>query len=114
MSVKVSLQEAQKDLPELLDQLARTEEEFVVQINGKDCAVIVSAKQWRRRGVARRLDAQSSELRLSKDQQARTERLLSAKKSRSLTPAERRELKRLLEECDKVMLRRAAAMETIL
>lgn len=114
MSVKVSLQKAQKDLPELLDQLARTDEEFVVQRDGKDCAVIVSARQWRRRRLAERLDALSSGLRLSKDQQARTERLLSVKKRRTLTAAERRELKGLLQECDAVMMRRATAMETIL
>jgi hypothetical protein len=110
MSIRISLQKAQDNLPQLLEQLA----EFVVQRNGKDCAVIVSARQWRRRGVAKSLDVLSPALRLSIDRQARAELLLSAKNQRSLTAAERRELKGLLQECDAVLLRRAVAIETVL
>jgi prevent-host-death family protein len=43
MSVKVSLHQLRNQLPELLDQLVKTGEKYVVQRDGKDCAVIVSA-----------------------------------------------------------------------
>lgn len=81
MSVKVSLQQAQNDQSQLLEKVAATGEEFVVQRDGKDCAVIISAKQWRRRRAAQRLDGLSVGQRLSGTQQARAETLLAAKKS---------------------------------
>ena len=114
MSIKVSLQQAQDDLSILLEKIAATGEEFVVQRDGKDCAVIVSAKQWRRRRATERLDRLPSAQRLSSAKQARVELLLDAKKKRSLTAVERAELKSLLVESDDVMLRRAAALDTIL
>jgi antitoxin (DNA-binding transcriptional repressor) of toxin-antitoxin stability system len=114
MSVKVTLGQVQSDLPELLDQLAKTGEEFVVQRGGKDCAVIVSARQWRRRKVAQHLDELGFTPRLAKALQKRAEVLLAAKKNRSLTTAERSELKELLERCDEVLLQRARALDDIL
>src|SRR5437868_987495 len=111
MSVKVSLQEAQHDLSGLLNQLAATGEEFIVQHNGKDCAVIVSAKQWRRRKAAEKLDAADAAQRLSGDLQTRAQILLAAKKQRSLTAAERKELAKILKECDAIMTRRAKALD---
>ena len=58
-----------------------------------------------------RLDKLGDAYRLSRSKQARAEELLDAKKERSLTVAERRELKDLLRECDEIMLRRAAALD---
>jgi len=113
MSVKVSLRQFQDRLPELLDQVVNTGEEYVVQRNGKDCAVLVSARQWRRHTVAERLDRLGLEYRLSREKQARAEALLAKYKQRTLSPAERRELKALLQECDAVMLRRAEALDRI-
>ena len=114
MSVKVSLQKVQNDLSALLEQVSATGEEFVVQRDGKDCAVIVSAKQWRRRRVAERLDGLSSAQRLSSAQQTRIEMLLATKQVRTLTAAEQRKLNDLLQECDAVMLRRAAELDKLL
>ena len=82
-----------------------------MQRDGKDCAVLVSAQHWRRRTVAVRLDGLGPEYRLSREKQARAEMLLAKNKRRTLSPAERRELKALLEECDAVMLRRAEALD---
>src|SRR5438034_364457 len=101
MSVKVSLHQLQDRLPELLDQVVKHGEQCVVQRDGKDCAVIVSARQWRRRSLSRRLDTLGPEYRLASDRQARAEALLAAKQDRLLTPAERRELKTLLRESDR-------------
>jgi prevent-host-death family protein len=114
MSVKVSLHQAQSELPELLDHVVKTGEEYVVQRDGKDCAVIVSARQWRRRWVGERLDALGADYRLSSAKQARANRLLAARQQRSLTPVERRELKALLRESDAILRRRAQALDQIL
>ncbi len=111
MSTRISVKQVESDLSALLDQVSRTGEEFVVQREGKDCAVIVSARQWRRRNAARQLDATESAGRLPKIHQQRVEVLLEAKKKRTLTSAERQELKDLLRESDAVMLRRAKALD---
>ena len=100
MTVKVSLHQAQHRLPEL----------FVVQRNGKDCAVLVSARQWRRT-LGAQLDALGPQYRLPAKKQKRAEQLLAAKQQRSLTAAEGRELKSLLRESVVIMLRRASALE---
>jgi prevent-host-death family protein len=113
MSVKVSLHELQTQLLELLDQVVETDEEYVVQRGGKDCAVLVSARQWRRRTISQRLDGLGPAYRLTPTKQARAEKLLGAKQRRALTSAERRELKSLLLECDAILRRRAAALDRL-
>ena len=89
VSVKVSLRQFQDRLPELLDQVVNTEEEYVVQRNGKNYAVLVSARQWRRRTIAERLGRLGPEYRLPRQKQARAEALLAKSKRRTLSPAER-------------------------
>jgi len=111
MSKKVSVQQVRDQLPELLDQVVEAGEEYVVQRNGKDCAVIVGARQWRRRRVGQRLDDLGAAYRLSPAKQARAEELVARRQQRSLTAAERRELRALLQECDAILLRRAAALD---
>jgi prevent-host-death family protein len=111
MSVRVSLHQLQDRLPELLDQVVKNGEECVVQRDGKDCAVLVSARQWRRRAAGRRLNALGPAYRLPRAEQARADKLLAAQQQRPLTPAERRELKVLLRKCDGVLRRRAEALD---
>jgi len=111
MTVKVSLHQAQHRLPELLDRVVTAGEEYVVQRNGKDCAVLVSARQWRQRTLGAQLDALGPQYRLPAKKQKRAEQLLAAKQQRSLTAAEGRELKSLLRESVVIMLRRASALE---
>jgi prevent-host-death family protein len=111
MSIKVSLHQLQNQLPDLLDQVVKNGEEYIVQRDGKDYAVIVSARQWRRRTLGERLDGLGPAYRLVRPKQARAEQLLAAKKQRPLTVAERREFRALLQECDAILLRRAAALD---
>ena len=113
MSRKVSLDQLQDRLPELVDRVVQTGEEYVVQRDGKDCAVLVSARQWRRRTAGQRLDTLGPAYRLSRAKQARAETLLTAKQKRPLTATERSELKALLQECDTILLRRATGLDQL-
>jgi prevent-host-death family protein len=136
MSLKVTVRQLQEQLPDLLDRAVKNGEECIVQRNGKDYAVLVSAKAWRRhtkdngrprpapmkakeqqrrvREIGKRLDALGPEYRLSKEKQARIKALLEKNKDGLLTRAERRDLNALLRESEEVMLRRAEAMDKIL
>jgi prevent-host-death family protein len=133
MSVKVSVHQLREQLPELLDRAVESGEECIIQRDGQDYAVLVSAREWqrrahdldhgqppsariaaqerRRREVGRALDALGPEYRLSPEKQARAEELLERKER--LTPDERGELEELLRESDAVILRRAEALKRI-
>ena len=113
MSVKVSLHQLQNRLSELLDDAVKSGEEYVVQRNGKDYAVIVGLQEWRRRTLSKRLDALGPAHRLSRDKQGRMEELLEADKAGSLNRAQRRELKELLRECDIILANRSAALDRL-
>jgi prevent-host-death family protein len=136
MSVRVTLHQLQEQLPELLDRAVESGEECVVQRDGEDYAVIISAREWQQQKsnrelgqpsvtstgsenprieeIGRRLDALGPEYRLSSDRQERMEELLEREKRTPLTPAERSELEALAEECDQIMLRRAQALHRVL
>jgi PHD/YefM family antitoxin component YafN of YafNO toxin-antitoxin module len=114
MSAKVSLHQLQMRLAELLDKVDKNDQAYVVQRDGKDCAVIVSTRRWRRRTVGENLDALGSAYRLTRSKQARADQLLAAKEKSRLTAPQRRELQALLRECDAIMLRRAAALDRVL
>ncbi len=111
MSVKVTIRQLQQQLPDLLDRAVVTGEEYIVEQNGKDYAVIVSARQWKRRKVGRRLDALGAAYRLDPEKQSRTERLLARRRRGRLSRADRQELNSLLRESNAIMLRRAQAMD---
>jgi prevent-host-death family protein len=113
LSMKITIRQLQERLPELLDQAVETGEEYIVERNGKDYAVIVSAREWKRRIVGRRLDALGPAYRLMPAKQARTEELLERNKEGRLSRRERRELNALLNECDRIMLHRANAMDRL-
>jgi antitoxin (DNA-binding transcriptional repressor) of toxin-antitoxin stability system len=114
MSVKVTIHQLQEQLPALLEHTVQSGEECIVQRDGKDYAVIVSARGWRRRTLGRRLDALGPQYQLAKEKQERVEELLAKSQESRLTRAERRDLNALLQECDAIMLRRAAALDTSL
>jgi prevent-host-death family protein len=99
----------QEQLPGLLDHAAESEDPVLVQRQGKDDVVIVSARQWKRLLTGKRLDSLGPAFRLSAKKQKRAEELL-AKKTR-LSRAERGELDALLRECDNIMVRRAGALD---
>jgi prevent-host-death family protein len=113
MSTKLTIRELQERLPEVLDQAVETGEEYVVQRNGKDYAVVVSAREWKRRTLGKSLDARGAAFRLAADKQRHAEALLAESKLRRLTSAERAELDGLLRECDEIMLNRAQAMDKV-
>lgn len=112
MSVKVTVRQLQEQLTNLLDRTVKDGEECIVQRNGEDYAVIISANKWRRI-IGEKLDALGPDFRLAKQRQVRAEELLAKNKEGCLTRAERRELDALLRECDDVMLRRAEAMDSL-
>jgi prevent-host-death family protein len=114
MSVKVSVHQLQDRLPEVLNEVVSNGEEAIVQRNGRDYAVIVSMREWRRRRAGERLDALGSKYRLGRDKQARTEQLLARHRHKGLTAAEQRELRALLAECDRILLRRAKTLDSVL
>jgi prevent-host-death family protein len=133
MSVRVSLDELQEQLPELLDRAVERGEECIVQREGEDYAVIIGVREWRRRTaqephtsalasaqeearsqeIGQRLDALGPAYRLSSEKQARLEELLARRERESLTAAERREVEALAAESDEIMLRRAQALRRI-
>jgi PHD/YefM family antitoxin component YafN of YafNO toxin-antitoxin module len=113
MSAKLPIRELPERVQQILDRAIRTGQECVVERNGKDYAVIVSARAWRRRTVGRLLDKQGPGLRLDSAKQLRAEQLLAKQKAHRLTRVERRSLNNLLRECDALIRRRADAMDRL-
>jgi prevent-host-death family protein len=136
MSVRITVHQLQEQLPELLDHTVESGEECIIERNGEEYAVLVSAREWRQRRegpstadpnpewttdqrdqdhrlreVGAKLDALGPEYRLSPEKQRRAEELLA--KEGNLDRAERRELGALLRESDEIMLRRAEALQRI-
>jgi prevent-host-death family protein len=114
MSVKVTVRQLQEQLPTVLDRAVKDGEVCIIERNGEEYAVIVSAREWRRRTVGEQLDALGPPYRLAKEKQARAEELLAKRQQGRLPRAEQRELNALLRECDDIMLRRAEAMDRVL
>lgn len=106
MSVNVTVSQLQEHLPEILNRTIAVDDVCVIERNGENIAVIVSLRQWRRT-VGEQLDALGAGYRFATDKQQRTEELLAKER---LTRAERRELDRLLDEADEILLRRAEAL----
>ena len=111
--MKVTVHQLQEQLPALLEHTVQSGEECIVQRQGKDYAIVVSARAWRQRTLGRRLDALGPAYRLTKEKQERVETLVAKRQGRRLTSAEQRELSDLLQECDEIMLRRAKALDTL-
>ena|SRR5437879_4608306 len=136
MSVRITVCQLQEQLPELLDHAVESGEEYIIERDGKEYAVLISARKWRQphlasgrdtsapnglegqsdpdrrlREIGAKLDALGPEYRLSPEKQARAEELLA--KAGDLDRTERRELRALLRESDAIMLRRAEALERI-
>jgi antitoxin (DNA-binding transcriptional repressor) of toxin-antitoxin stability system len=114
MSVKVTVRQVQEQLPELMQRAVETGESCVVQRDGRDYAVIVGVREWKRRRLGTSLDSLGPAYRLTIIQQQRTEELLAESKQRRLTRAEQRELNTLVYESEEVLLRRTAALERLL
>lgn len=113
MTVKLTLRQLQQELPELLDHATESGDPVLVQRQGKEDVVIVSARQWRRLSMGKRLDAMGPGFRVPSQKQKRAEELLAINKEGRISAAQRRELDGLLEEADEIMLRRAKALDEI-
>lgn len=113
MSIRVNVSQLREQLPELLDRAVQDDEVCLIERNGEPYAVIVSAREWRRQTIGKRLDALGPQYRLSKEQQRRIEELLARGEEGRLTRTERRELNALLRTSEEVMLRRAEAMDRV-
>ncbi len=113
MSVKVTVRQGQAQFAELMQHAVDTGEACVIQQDGRDYAVIVGMREWKRRSLGRNLDALGPEYRLTQVQQLRTEELLEQGKQRRLTRAEQRELDALLHESEEVLTRRTAALDRL-
>jgi antitoxin (DNA-binding transcriptional repressor) of toxin-antitoxin stability system len=111
--MKVSVHQLKEQLPALLEQAVQSGEECIVQRQGKDYAVLVSARAWRQRTLGKRLDALGPQYRFTSEQHARMETLVTKRQERRLTKAEQRELTALLHESDEIMLRRAEALDSL-
>jgi len=113
MSLNVTFRQLQKHLPDILDRAVNEDEVCIIDRGGETYAVIVSARQWRRHTIGKKLDALGPDYRLAKEKQKRAEELLAESKRRRLSRAERRELDGLLSQADRIMLRRAQAMDRV-
>jgi prevent-host-death family protein len=135
MSVRVTVHQLRDQLPELLERAVQSGQECIVQRDGEDYAVIVSADQWlqrkarenraasadraadeeeaRVREVGQRLDALGPEYRLPVERQMRMEELFARREKGSLTAAEQLEIEALVAQCDEIMLRRAQALSRV-
>jgi prevent-host-death family protein len=111
MSMRVTVRQLREHLPNILDRAVKDDQPCIIERGGETYAVIVSARQWRRHTIGKQLDALGPEYRLAKEKQARAEELLSESKRRHLARGERRELNALLRDSERVMLRRAEAMD---
>lgn len=110
MNVTVSVNQLEKNLPEILNRTVTDDDICVIERNGENIAVIVSLREWKRRTVGEQLDALGNDYKLSTDKQRRTEKLLSKE---HLNRTEEAELEALLREADDILLRRAEALDKL-
>ncbi len=110
MSVTISINQLQKDLPEILNRALADDDVRLIERNGENIAVIVSLREWQRRTLNARLDALGPAYHFATGKQQRTEELLSQER---LTETEEKELAALLQEADNIILRRAQALDSL-
>lgn len=113
MTFRVTMHQFKESAEDHLVKAVEGGEPCVVRRNGKDYAVILNHRDWERREWGRQLDLLGPEYRVSPVQQQRAEELCEEQGRRKLTTEERRELRLLLKEFEKIMLRRAKAMEQL-
>lgn len=113
MSFRVTMRQIKESAEDCVVKAVEDGEPCVVRRNGKNYAVILGHEEWERWELGRQLDSLGSEYRVSPAQQKRAEVLCDEQGRRELTAEERRELRQLVKEFDKVMLRRAKALERL-
>jgi PHD/YefM family antitoxin component YafN of YafNO toxin-antitoxin module len=134
MSTTLSVKEAQTQLPELVARAARDDEPCYIEHNGEAAVVLVSLRQWQRRGDGHedapastaedqehRIAAYQEKLAqlgpdywLPADQQARLKELVEKQElGAPLTSAEGKELRRLLKRHEQLLVKRASALHAM-
>ncbi len=133
MSVRVTLEQFREQFPELIGRAAESDEAYIIERDGEEFAVLVSAREWRRRTqngdppalalagapdlerrrqmVGDRLDGLGSEFRLASEKRARIMDLIRRKAT--LSALERHELEELVGEADELTLKRAEALDRL-
>lgn len=131
MSTTLSIQEAQEILPELVWRVSKDDEPCFIRRKGRPVVILVSLKQWRRRtkdrtktsltnvqqrirDYQRKMKRLGSDFWLSTVQQMRLRALVEKEDlSEDLTPAEQKDLRRLLRLQEELMAKRAMAMQVM-
>jgi antitoxin (DNA-binding transcriptional repressor) of toxin-antitoxin stability system len=131
MATKISMRQAQAELPDLIGQTVRDKEPCFIQQKGKTVAVLVGLPAWqaRQRRTREEMDRnQKSRLRAyetkmkrlgpeywpAEDQQKRLRELVEKDDSgEPLTREERGELRLLLKRHEQFMIKQAAAMQAL-
>jgi prevent-host-death family protein len=131
MSTTLSISEAQAQLPDLVARAAQDAEPCFIEQNGEAVAVLVSLRSWQRRAhgqdanpataaeeqkrrlhtYQKAMEQLGPEYWLPPKQQARLGELVQKEDSAEpLTPSEQKELSRLCERHEQLMVKRASAM----
>jgi hypothetical protein len=134
MSTTLSVAEAQTQLPELVARASMDAEPCYIEHNGRAVAVLVSLRQWQQQGQGsedadtslaqereRRISAYQDKMAqlgpeywLSVDQQARLKELVEKQElGAPLTPAQGKELRRLLKRHEQLLVKRASALHAM-
>jgi prevent-host-death family protein len=122
MGSKVTVCDAQDNLTDLLARVERAGERFVVEHNGKPLGAIVSLadleriEQWIGDGKSRRLHQKlGRRYTLSPAKAKRLKELVEKEDEEEfLTAAENRELKQLLKEHEKLVVKRAQRLGEVI
>jgi PHD/YefM family antitoxin component YafN of YafNO toxin-antitoxin module len=113
MSLRATVRQMKERFEDYLVKAVEERQPCIVERGGKSYAVLVSHEEWERREIGRRLDALGEEYRVAPEFQRRAEELLGEQSRRKLTDSERRELRTLRKEFDRIMLRRSKALEQL-
>lgn len=134
MSAVLSVQEAQAKLPDLIAQVSKGSSPCYIRRKGRLVAILVGLAEWRRRtsdkGRATSVHAKGQDLRfrayqmkmkrlgpdywLDPDQKVQLKELTEKEDSgEPLTREEQRELRQLLRQQEKLMVKRALAMQAM-
>jgi prevent-host-death family protein len=128
MTTVIAVNEARSQFSKLVQRAAENGERFVVERKGRPVAAIISIKDLERldhpeeniiesdaqeekvRWLAKQLGARHQ---LPKRKQERLSQLIDKQEKEALSAEEKKELHRLLKQCDRVMLKRARTLDEI-
>lgn len=107
--MRVTVRQLREHLPDILDRAVKDDQPCIIERGGETYAVIVSARQWRRHTIGKQLDRAWARVSAGKRETGTSRR--AAGREQAPSAHERRELNSLLRDSERVMLRRAEAMD---